>query len=214
MSQMAGRGTENDTGMARHDHADRDGRRPGATTRCACGAARAGLGNSALQAAGTPEQIEKWGSLTLAMAITEPGCGSDPSRGADHRGARRRRVGAQRREDLRDHRLPRRRRRGVGDARQERRPRRHQVVPGREGHARASSSPTRRRSSGSAPTTPPPTSSRTAASRAATCSAATRRSRSRSGGFSGVMKTFNMTRPMVAALGLGMAEAALDFTRD
>src|SRR4029078_10581256 len=35
-----------------------------------------------------------------------------------------------------------------------------------------------------------------------------------SGGFRGVMKTFNMTRPMVAAIGLGMAEAALDFTRD
>jgi len=35
-----------------------------------------------------------------------------------------------------------------------------------------------------------------------------------SGGFRGVMKTFNMTRPGVAALGLGMAEAALDFTRD
>ena len=28
------------------------------------------------------------------------------------------------------------------------------------------------------------------------------------------MKTFNMTRPGVAAIGLGMAEAALDFTRD
>ena len=28
------------------------------------------------------------------------------------------------------------------------------------------------------------------------------------------MKTFNMTRPAVAAIGLGMAEAALDFTRD
>jgi acyl-CoA dehydrogenase len=38
-----------------------------------------GLGNSALQAAGTPEQIEKWGGHFLAMAITEPGCGSDPS---------------------------------------------------------------------------------------------------------------------------------------
>jgi acyl-CoA dehydrogenase len=35
-----------------------------------------------------------------------------------------------------------------------------------------------------------------------------------SGGFKGVMKTFNMTRPFVAAIGLGMAEAALDFTRD
>ncbi|NRA02931.1 MAG: acyl-CoA dehydrogenase family protein [Myxococcales bacterium] len=35
-----------------------------------------------------------------------------------------------------------------------------------------------------------------------------------SGGFRGVMKTFNMTRPSVAATGLGMAMAALDFTRD
>ncbi|MEE8556519.1 MAG: acyl-CoA dehydrogenase family protein, partial [Myxococcota bacterium] len=35
-----------------------------------------------------------------------------------------------------------------------------------------------------------------------------------SGGFRGVMKTFNMTRPAVAALGLGIAEAALDFTRE
>src|SRR5690606_4315758 len=39
-----------------------------------------GLGNAALRAAGTPEQQQKWGHLTLAMAITEPGCGSDPSR--------------------------------------------------------------------------------------------------------------------------------------
>lgn len=38
-----------------------------------------GLGNAALQASGTPEQVEKWSQLTLAMAITEPGCGSDPS---------------------------------------------------------------------------------------------------------------------------------------
>jgi len=39
-----------------------------------------GLGNAALSAAGTPEQQKKWGHLTLSMAITEPGCGSDPSR--------------------------------------------------------------------------------------------------------------------------------------
>jgi acyl-CoA dehydrogenase len=38
-----------------------------------------GLGNAALRAAGTPEQQAKWNGLTLAMAITEPGCGSDPS---------------------------------------------------------------------------------------------------------------------------------------
>jgi acyl-CoA dehydrogenase len=35
-----------------------------------------------------------------------------------------------------------------------------------------------------------------------------------SGGFKDVMKTFNMTRPLVAAIGIGMAEAALDFTRE
>jgi acyl-CoA dehydrogenase len=40
----------------------------------------AGLGNAALNAAGTPEQKAKWGKLLLSMAITEPGCGSDPSR--------------------------------------------------------------------------------------------------------------------------------------
>ena len=38
---------------------------------------KGGLGNAALRAAGTPEQQAKWGELTLAMAITEPGCGSD-----------------------------------------------------------------------------------------------------------------------------------------
>ena len=36
-----------------------------------------GLGNAALEAAGTPEQKAKWGKLTLSMAITEPGTGSD-----------------------------------------------------------------------------------------------------------------------------------------
>ncbi len=41
---------------------------------------RGGLGNAALQAQGTPEQKERWGTEILAMAITEPGCGSDPSR--------------------------------------------------------------------------------------------------------------------------------------
>ena len=39
----------------------------------------AALGNAALQAAGTDEQKARWGDENLAMAITEPGCGSDPS---------------------------------------------------------------------------------------------------------------------------------------
>lgn len=36
-----------------------------------------GLGNAAIQAVGTPEQKEKYGKLWCAMAITEPGAGSD-----------------------------------------------------------------------------------------------------------------------------------------
>ena len=35
------------------------------------------LGNASLQAAGTPEQQQKWGNTLLAMANTEPSCGSD-----------------------------------------------------------------------------------------------------------------------------------------
>ncbi|MFO7965665.1 MAG: acyl-CoA dehydrogenase family protein [Desulfobacterales bacterium] len=36
-----------------------------------------GLGNASLAAAGTEEQKKKWGGKLLAMANTEPGCGSD-----------------------------------------------------------------------------------------------------------------------------------------
>ncbi len=36
-----------------------------------------GLGNAALQSAGTAEQKARWGNLFLAMSITEPGAGSD-----------------------------------------------------------------------------------------------------------------------------------------
>ena len=36
-----------------------------------------GLGNAALMAAGTDEQKKRWGGQLLAMAITEPSCGSD-----------------------------------------------------------------------------------------------------------------------------------------
>ena len=36
-----------------------------------------GLGNSAISAVGTPEQVEKFGGRYAAMAITEPGTGSD-----------------------------------------------------------------------------------------------------------------------------------------
>lgn len=38
---------------------------------------RGALGNAALASAGTPEQKERFGQYRLAMSITEPGCGSD-----------------------------------------------------------------------------------------------------------------------------------------
>jgi acyl-CoA dehydrogenase len=38
-----------------------------------------GLGNTVLKTVATPEQIEKWKNHTIAIAITEPGAGSDPA---------------------------------------------------------------------------------------------------------------------------------------
>jgi len=38
-----------------------------------------GLGNTVLKTVATPEQIEKWKKHTIAIAITEPGAGSDPA---------------------------------------------------------------------------------------------------------------------------------------
>ena len=40
----------------------------------------AALGNAALSASGTDEQKARWAGENLSMAITEPGCGSDPSK--------------------------------------------------------------------------------------------------------------------------------------
>ena len=36
-----------------------------------------GLGNAAINAVGTPEQVKKFGKSYAAMCITEPGTGSD-----------------------------------------------------------------------------------------------------------------------------------------
>ncbi len=41
--------------------------------------ARWGLGNTVLQTVATPDQFEKWKNHTIAIAITEPGAGSDPA---------------------------------------------------------------------------------------------------------------------------------------
>jgi len=38
-----------------------------------------GIGQASIQAVGTPEQKERFGNMVAAMCITEPGCGSDSS---------------------------------------------------------------------------------------------------------------------------------------
>src|SRR5579872_2253613 len=38
-----------------------------------------GLGNTVLKTVATPEQIEKWGNHTISIAMTEPSAGSDPA---------------------------------------------------------------------------------------------------------------------------------------
>ena len=40
---------------------------------------RWGLGNTVLETVATPEQIAKWKDYTISIAITEPGAGSDPA---------------------------------------------------------------------------------------------------------------------------------------
>ena len=97
---------------------------------------RQGLGNSAIASVANDEQLERFEGTWAAMAITEPGFGSDSAAISTTRGPRRRRVRPQRREDLRHLRRARRQRRRLGDARQVAGPRGDQVVRGREGHAR------------------------------------------------------------------------------
>jgi len=175
-----------------------------------------GLGNAALRAAGTPEQQKKWGGLTLAMAITEPGCGSDPSRVKTTAvldaatgewvlngekifvttGCRAQGVVVWATIDKSAGRA------GIKSFLVEK------SAPGfivahkeKKLGIRADDTAAyvfedcripRGNLLGGDETIP----------------------KENSGGFKGVLKTFNMTRPAVAAIGLGMAEAALDFTRD
>ena len=172
------------------------------------------LGNAALRAAGTPEQQAKWGELTLAMAITEPGCGSDPSRvqttavrDGDEwvingekifvtTGCRAEGVVIWATLD-----------RSAGRAGIKS----FLVEKGTPGFVVAQ----KEKKLGIR-------ADDTAAYVFTDCripcenllGADESISKKTSGGFRGVMKTFNMTRPGVAAIGLGMAEATLDFTRD
>lgn len=177
-------------------------------------AAGGGLGNAALAAAGTPEQIEKWRRLTLSMAITEPGCGSDPSRvqttaeldgeewvvngekifvttgiraeGAVIWATIDRSAG----------------RAGIKSFLVEK------GTPGFD-------VPYKEKKLGiRADDTAVYVFQDCRIPRGNLLGGDESISKASSGGFRGVMKTFNMTRPMVAALGLGIAEAAIDFTRE
>ncbi len=175
---------------------------------------RGGLGNSALQAAGTPEQKAKWGHLTLAMAITEPGCGSDPSKVQTSAvldgdewvlngekifvttGCRAEGVVVWATVDRSAGRA------GIKSFLVEK------TAPGFTVTHKEKKLGIR--------------ADDTAAIVLQDCRIPRGNllggdetvSRHGSGGFRGVMKTFNMTRPVVAALGLGIAQAALDFTRE
>ncbi len=173
-----------------------------------------GLGNSALKAAGTPEQVEKWGNLTLAMAITEPGCGSDPSQvrttatlDGDQwvlngekifvtTGCRADGVVVWATLD-----------RAAGRAGIKS----FLVEKGTPGFVVAHKE---KKLGIRADDTAAYVFEDCRIPRGNLLGGNEEIPKAGSGGFRGVMKTFNMTRPMVAALGLGMAEAALDFTRE
>jgi alkylation response protein AidB-like acyl-CoA dehydrogenase len=97
---------------------------------------RQGLGNSAIASVATEEQLERYGGKWAAMAITEPEAGSDSA-------SIRRGVRAQRREDLRHLRRPRRPDRRLGDARPQGRPRGDQIVHRRARQPGAEARPAR-----------------------------------------------------------------------
>jgi acyl-CoA dehydrogenase len=177
---------------------------------------KGGLGNAALRAAGTPEQQAKWGHLTLAMAITEPGCGSDPSQvqttalldpATDEwvldgekifvtTGCRADGVVLWATIDKSAGRA------GIKSFLVEK------DTPGFVVAHKEKKLGIR------ADDTAAYVFRQCRIPRANLLGADETIPRQSSGGFRGVMKTFNMTRPGVSAIGLGIAEAALDFTRD
>jgi acyl-CoA dehydrogenase len=177
---------------------------------------KGGLGNAALRAAGTPEQQEKWGGLTLAMAITEPGCGSDPSLVA---------MTAVLDEDTDEWVLNGEkifvttgcraegvvvwatidRSAGRGGIKS------FLIEKGTPGFILGQKE---KKLGIRADDTAAYVFENCRIPRGNLLGGKEEIPKSGSGGFKGVMKTFNMTRPAVAAIGLGMAEAALDFTRE
>ena len=175
---------------------------------------KGGLGNAALQAAGTPEQKQKWGQLTLAMAITEPGCGSDPSQvqmsavlDGDEwvlngekifvtTGCRAEGVIVWATLDKAAGRA------GIKS---------FLVEKGTPGFVVAHKE---KKLGIRADDTAAYVFQNCRIPRGNLLGGDETIPKESSGGFRGVMKTFNMTRPAVAAIGLGIAEAALDFTRE
>jgi len=177
---------------------------------------RHGLGNAALNAAGTPEQQKKWGGLTLAMAITEPGCGSDPSQvqttavldpATDEwvlngekifvtTGCRAQGVVIWATLDRTAGRA------GIKS---------FLVEKGTPGFVVAHKE---KKLGIRADDTAAYVFRDCRIPRSNLLGGDESIPKQTSGGFRGVMKTFNMTRPGVSAIGLGIAEAALDFTRD
>jgi len=175
-----------------------------------------GLGNAALAAAGSEAQKAKWGHLLLSMAITEPGCGSDPSRVAttavldpetDEWILNGEKIFVT--TGIRAH--------GVVL---------WATIDKRAGRAGIKSFLVEK----GTPGFEVPHKERKLGIRADDTAAYVFRDcriprgnllggdesipKQSSGGFRGVMKTFNMTRPLTAAMGLGIAEACLDATRD
>ena len=175
---------------------------------------KGGLGNAALRAAGTPDQVAKWQGLTLAMAITEPGCGSDPSMvqmtavlDGDEwvlngekifvtTGCRAEGVIVWATLDKSAGRA------GIKS---------FQVEKGTPGFVVAHKE---KKLGIRADDTAAYVFKDCRIPRANLIGLKEEIPKESSGGFRKVMKTFNMTRPGVAAIGIGMAEAALDFTRD
>lgn len=175
-----------------------------------------GLGNAALRAAGTPDQHEKWGKLTLAMAITEPGCGSDPSLVSTTAvldeasnewvingekifvttGCRADGVVIWATIDKSAGRA------GIKS---------FLVEKGTPGFVVAHKE---KKLGIRADDTAAYVFTDCRVPRENLLGLKEEIPKQGSGGFKGVMKTFNMTRPAVAAIGLGMSEAALDFTRE
>jgi len=175
-----------------------------------------GLGNAALMASGTPEQQTKWSGLRLSMAITEPGCGSDPSRVS---------TTAVLDEETNEWVLNGEkifvttgiRAEGVVL---------WATIDKSAGRAGIKSFLVEKGTPGfDIPHKEKKLGIRaddTAAYVFSDCRIPRENllglneevSKKTSGGFRGVMKTFNMTRPMTAAMGLGLAKAALEFTRE